>query len=91
MRLVIFNGENTIGRRSDELHSVDQTADGGYILGGSSCSYIFGDKTENCLGLADCWIVKTDSLGSVQWDKTIGGNVYDKLFSIKQTAMEDIF
>ena len=79
--------ENTIGGGyTDGMHSVDQTADGGYILGGSSFSYIFGDKSETCLGNTDCWIVKIDSLGSVQWDKTIGGNVYDKLFSIKQTA-----
>jgi hypothetical protein len=37
----------TIGGNSfDELHSLQQTSDGGYILGGYSWSDISGDKSE---------------------------------------------
>ncbi len=78
--------QNTIGGTgSDRLSSVYQTSDGGYILGGWSDSNISGDKTENCLGLADFWIVKTDSLGNIQWQNTIGGSDVDELYSLQQT------
>jgi hypothetical protein len=82
--------QNTIGgSSSDELYSLVQTTDGGFILGGYSYSNISGDKTENLIGglnHADYWIVKTDSLGNIQWQNTIGGNHVDKLFSIVQTT-----
>ncbi|HNR21258.1 MAG TPA: T9SS type A sorting domain-containing protein, partial [Bacteroidia bacterium] len=79
--------QNTIGGISnDELYSIQQTADGGYILGGQSESNISGDKTENSNGDYDYWIVKTDATGNVQWQNTIGGNGKDWLFSIKQTT-----
>jgi hypothetical protein len=58
----------------DGLQSIQQTADGGYILGGYSGSNISGDKTETCIGGNDYWIVKTDSIGIYQWQNTIGGD-----------------
>jgi hypothetical protein len=76
--------QNTIGGSNpDELFSIQQTADGGYALGGTSSSNISGDKTESCRGYQDFWIVKIDSLGSLQWQKTLGGDSYDNLRSIK--------
>ncbi len=81
--------QNTIGGSSqDYLYSIQQTTDGGFILGGTSNSTISGDKTENNKGLYDFWIVKTDSIGNIQWQKTIGGNDWDRLFSIQQTVDE---
>jgi hypothetical protein len=78
--------QNTIGGgSSEELNCIQQTSDGGYILGGNSESNISGDKTENCIGLDDFWIVKLDSLGNIQWQNTIGGNNGDYLNSVKQT------
>ncbi len=61
-------------------------ADGGYILGGYSASKISGDKTENTRGREDYWIIKTDANGVKQWDKTLGGNGYDQLNLLQQTA-----
>ncbi|HNR19780.1 MAG TPA: T9SS type A sorting domain-containing protein [Bacteroidia bacterium] len=79
--------QNTIGGNSmDYLYSIEQTADGGYILGGASYSTISGDKTENSIGSYDYWIVKTNATGNIQWQNTIGGNDWDQLFSIQQTA-----
>src|SRR5688572_20099714 len=73
--------QNTIGgTSSDRLYSIRQTADGGYILGGSSFSDSSGDKSENCIGDEDYWIVKTDSIGNVQWENTIGGYEVDQLY-----------
>ncbi|MFI5218679.1 MAG: T9SS type A sorting domain-containing protein [Bacteroidia bacterium] len=74
------------GFNDDYLHSVQQTSDGGYILGGFSVSGISGDKTEPSWNSFDFWIVKIDALGIKQWDKRYGGTEYDPLFSIKQTT-----
>lgn len=79
--------QNTIGGSLyDQLESIEQTTDGGYILCGYSESYISGDKTENCNGWYDYWIVKIDSLGNIQWQNTIGGDEDDVLTSIQQTT-----
>jgi hypothetical protein len=66
----------------DELHSISQTAHGGYICGGFSRSSISGDKTENSFGDNDYWVVKLDSSGNIQWQNTIGGLGSDVLYSI---------
>lgn len=79
--------QNTLGGSgSDQLFSISPTVDGGYICGGWSNSNISGDKTENCLGSADYWIVKLDSGGNIQWQNTIGGSGDDRLYSISQTT-----
>src|SRR6056297_3677846 len=79
--------DNTIGGADNEvLTSIQQTADGGYILGGYSLSNISADKSENSLGNADYWVVKLDALGNIEWDNTIGGASDEGLNSIQQTA-----
>ncbi|CAN5446762.1 hypothetical protein BH11BAC1_BH11BAC1_03330 [soil metagenome] len=74
------------GTDSDKLNSIQQTSDGGYVLGGSSWSLIGGDKTEDAWGIDDYWVVKIDSLGNKQWDKDFGGVESDILYSLQQTA-----
>ena len=69
----------------DELHSIEQTTDGGYILGGASFSNISGDKTQNTKGGKDFWIVKTDSNGVKQWDADFGADKFEELFTIRQS------
>jgi hypothetical protein len=77
--------QNGIGGNAyNFLYSIENTSDNGFILGGMSTSNISGDKSENSLGDFDYWIVKTDSVGNVQWDNTIGGNLIDQLMSVKQ-------
>lgn len=77
--------QRTLGGSSyDYLGKVIQTSDGGYLVGGSSWSGISGDKTDSCRGLNDFWIIKLDSLGIIEWQKTIGGNSGDWLTTIFQ-------
>lgn len=61
------------GSGSDSVFSIKQTADGGYILGGTSDSNISGDKTENSRGGLDYWILKLNITGDIIWQKTYGG------------------
>jgi flagellar hook assembly protein FlgD len=84
----IIEWQNTIGGDvSDNFRSIQQTEDGGYILGGNSTSEISGDKTEASQGYWDCWVVKLDSTGqTIEWQNTIGGDGSDNMFSIQTTA-----
>jgi hypothetical protein len=82
----ITNQKTLGGADTDKLCRVRQTSDGGYILGGESESDISGEKTENCMGGLDYWIIKTDSLFNIQWQTTLGGTHVDYLQSIEQTA-----
>ncbi len=77
--------QNTIGGNSSEqLYSVKQTIDGGYILGGWSDSGFSGDKTEVSNGEVDFWVVKLDSTGAIQWQNSIGGNTADYLYVVEE-------
>ncbi len=63
---------------SDDLaNSVWETADGGYVIVGSSDSHITP---------ADAWLIKLDSSGEKQWDKTFGGSGVDAGMFVQQTA-----
>ena len=73
------------GLSDDWLKSANQTADGGYILGGFSHSDVSGDKTQPSWGGFDYWILKIDSLGNYQWDKRFGGVSDDLLYYAQQT------
>ncbi|GGB78714.1 hypothetical protein GCM10011325_02810 [Dyadobacter sediminis] len=65
---------NTIGGTGqDYCSTIRQTADGGYIVAGTSSSGIGFDKTEAPKLGTDLWIVKLNANGVVVWDKTIGG------------------
>ncbi len=85
--------QNTIGgTNQDYLYApVIQTTDGGYILCSTSYSDIGGDKNDHNrdapggLISTDYWVVKLNSLGIIQWQKTIGSNGVDDAYCIKQT------
>lgn len=65
--------DKTIGgnMNEEEMESIAQTSDGGFLLSGASYSGVNGDKTEVNLGPEQGWVVKTDENGAVKWDKTI--------------------
>lgn len=54
------------GAGSESIFSLVQTTDGGYALAGSTASY--DEDGAN----ADYWLVKTDSNGIMEWNKTYG-------------------
>lgn len=73
------------GTGVDRLTSLIETADGGYLIGGSSDSNISGEKTENSRGNLDMWIIKTDQTGTIMWQKTFGGSNFDWVQSMVKT------
>ncbi|MCK6609303.1 MAG: T9SS type A sorting domain-containing protein [Flavobacterium sp.] len=73
------------GKYVDELKSIEQTEDEGYILGGYSNSPVSGDKAETNVGQGDYWVVKLNKNGLIQWQRTLGGDKDDNLFALTQT------
>lgn len=73
------------GKYVDELKAIQQTKDGGYILGGYSNSPVSGDRTAPHYGQGDYWIVKLDKDGVEEWQSSYGGDKDDNLFAMQQT------
>ncbi len=65
------------GSSSDIGYSVQQTADGGYIIVGETESFGSGPR--------DIYCIKTDTQGNTQWTKTYGGTEHEKGESIRET------
>jgi len=72
------------GSASDGASSIQQTADGGFIIAGGSCSND-GDVSGNH-GNGDCWVVKLNSAGNIIWQKSLGGSGSEWAKSIQQTT-----
>jgi len=66
------------GEYDDTAFSIHQTTDGGYIVAGGTES--FGS------GGTDVYILRLNSKGDVEWQKTFGGKDHDVATSIQQTT-----
>jgi hypothetical protein len=77
--------EKSLGGTGDDFFSsIQQTSDGGYIVGGYTYSND-GDVTGLHGVSADYWIVKLDANGNVEWQKTLGGTGLDLGGYVQQT------
>jgi hypothetical protein len=66
------------GTKTDHALSLIATSDEGYAITGWTAS--FG------AGLTDFWLVKTDALGNIQWNKTYGGTGEEYAYSLVETS-----
>jgi len=66
------------GTGNDTSENIILTADGGYAMAGWTNSSGAGGN--------DYWLVKTDSFGNVQWNKTYGGASTDYCYNVYQTV-----
>jgi hypothetical protein len=72
-------GKKTLGGvRNEEPRSLQATSDGGYVVAGPTNS--FG------AGANDMWVLKLDTGGDIQWEKTYGGPRPDVAHAIQQTS-----
>ena len=85
------------GIGNDQLQSIQQTPDGGFIIGGSSDSSLpltpskgggtsgsgeIGIKSQNSFGSFDYWVIKLSAGGELEWEKTFGGMFSDQLKTV---------
>jgi hypothetical protein len=66
---------------SGRIWSLDQTTDGGYILGIT----IFNSSLEAGF-ITSTVLIKTDSLGNAEWNRTYPGLDYSWCYSVQQTS-----
>ncbi|MFH1312331.1 MAG: T9SS type A sorting domain-containing protein [Candidatus Eisenbacteria bacterium] len=66
------------GVSQDRGRSVQQTADGGYIIAGQTWSYGAGSR--------DVYLIKTAADGDTVWTRTYGGTAEDIGHSVQQTS-----
>lgn len=69
--------KNFGGSQLDIANAVIQSSDSGYVLIGSTSSY--GS------GLSDIFMIKTDSLGNFEWQKTFGSGLDEEAVCIQNT------
>jgi len=65
------------GDENDVAYSIIQTKDGGYAIAASTGIKLWGE--------ANCWVIKLDAKGNMEWDNNFGGTGWDEIYSIIQT------
>lgn len=70
------------GTNQDSATSIQQTADGGYIVAGNTYSND-GDVSVNH-GDLDIWVIKLNDTGAIVWEKAFGGTGTDYAATIQQ-------
>jgi hypothetical protein len=69
------------GEDHDEARSLVATSDGGYALAGYT-----GWNDTHPFHTGDFWLIKTDALGNMEWNRTYGGTMYDRALSLVATS-----
>lgn len=66
------------GPADDKAYALVEASDGGYVMAGQTNSY----GTAN----SDVYVVKINTLGDIQWTRTVGGSGNDYAFSMAATT-----
>lgn len=86
----VLDWSRTYGGTSDDRgQKLIKTNDNGYMIVGYTRS-TDGDVSNNA-GLQDYWMVKLDTSGVIQWEKTFGFAGIDRAFSVIQTLDNGYF
>ncbi|WP_116983212.1 T9SS type A sorting domain-containing protein [Emticicia sp. C21] len=82
------------GKNNEYAYASTPTADGGYIIVGSTNSNNDGDvptsKAFNGLGGTDIWVIKVNIWGEILWSKTFGGTKDDIATDVIETKDKNI-
>ena len=75
------------GTAYDNAYSIQPSPDSGYIVACETSS-INGDVTgkHGGMGDADAWVVKLSNVGTIEWQKALGGTGKDYAYSIQPTT-----
>jgi len=76
------------GSKFEEAYAIIQTLDHGYAIAGitnSNDGDVSALHQSSSASFSDCWVIKLDSTGTIEWQKTYGGSQGDQATSIIQT------
>jgi len=74
--------EKTFDKNEHDIaYSIIQTKDGGYAIAGGTGKRFWGE--------VNCWVIKLDAKGNMEWDNDFGGIGWDEIYSIIQTKGGD--
>lgn len=83
--LTIISQKTIGGSLNEILNSTYATSDGGYISGGQTSSSN-GDVQGSRKGLSDGWIIKTNTLGTTEWQVDLAGSRDNVVTSVKEIS-----
>jgi len=66
------------GESYEDAYSLVATSDGGFAIAG--CTRSFG------AGFEDFWLIKTDEYGNMEWNRTYGGEEWERARSLIETS-----
>jgi len=72
------------GSDFDSPRSIQQSSDGGFLIGGFACSFD-GDCIDNH-GSEDFFVAKVEASGDIAWKKCFGGSLYEEAYKIISTS-----
>jgi hypothetical protein len=73
------------GQANEYLNSTIRTHDSGFLMAGSTFSHNNGDVSGGHTGYTpfqDAWVVKTNSQGILEWEKSLGGIKQDDISQV---------
>jgi len=74
-----YGGSLVDGGVGSSRQTINETFDGGYIIGGYSTSFFTAGGT-------DAYLIKTDVTGNVQWSKLYGGGGSELIYDVRQCS-----
>jgi len=87
----VIEWQCSYGGTNDEVnYSIETTSDNGFLLIGNTKS-IDGDVKDPIDSDMNAWIVKLDSAGVMQWEKSLGGSKNDLSYSGEETSDHGYF
>ncbi|MCQ9641426.1 T9SS type A sorting domain-containing protein [Chryseobacterium sp. WG14] len=74
------------GQNHDYLSSTVATEEGGFLISGTSYSNKGLDKKDESKGGSDIWLIRINSFGDEQWQKTLGTSSDEEAKAVIQTT-----
>jgi len=75
--------QNYGGTNTEIANSIQETSDGGFIIVGHTLSDDV--QVSDNFGGVDFWVVKTNSTGTIEWEKNYGGSSSESAKSVQNT------
>ncbi|MBW3518756.1 T9SS type A sorting domain-containing protein [Flavobacterium sp. NKUCC04_CG] len=72
------------GSYEEEMVSIIETQDKGFLIGANSNSPMSTDKGAAGFGMRDFWLIKLDGKGAEKWQRVFGGSQDDALTQIQE-------